>query len=163
MEVQFTHKFEAGLASVLEAFFDQEHILRKNRELGYDSAKITRLERSADRVVLVVQRRMQPSVPVPGALRPFQQEWNAVEQEETWERQTDNSWRCDFRLRVEGVPARLAGTMQLTGDASCATNRVSLAVRCDVPLLGRKVARFLAEDSEHKINREYQVIRSLVA
>ena len=100
---------------------------------------------------------------MPGALRPFQQEWNVVEQEETWERQPDNSWRCDFRLKVEGVPARLAGRMHLTGDGQRATNRVSLAVRCDVPLLGRKVARFLAEDSEHKINREYQVIRALVA
>jgi hypothetical protein len=39
---------------------------------------------------------------------------------------------------------------------------VSLSVLCEVPFLGRKIAKFLADDSHAKIEREYDVIRQLL-
>ena len=111
---------------------------------------------------LVVERDMQPSVRVPSALAAFTQDWNRVSQEEQWRREADGRWVCDFRIRAEGVPAKLVGTMTLEGDDSSATNNVILQIESNVPLLGRKVAKFLAADSEQKINDEYGVIRERV-
>ena len=52
--------------------------------------------------------------------------------------------------------------MKLTGSAERCTNHLSLNVRCDVPLLGKKVAMFLAEDSRAKIEQEYLTFRQLL-
>ncbi|MDK9556781.1 DUF2505 domain-containing protein [Marinobacter sp. M216] len=92
----------------------------------------------------------------------FHKEWNEVRQEEHWFLKSEGEWHCEFRVRIEGVPAKIQGMMRLQGDSLSCTNQVNLIVRCDVPLLGKKIARFLADDSHAKIEREYQTTRQLL-
>ncbi|MFO7530739.1 MAG: DUF2505 family protein, partial [Marinobacter sp.] len=63
---------------------------------------------------------------------------------------------------IECVPAKIKGMMRLLGSGEECTNHVLLSVRCDVPLLGKKVARFLADDCHAKIESEYQEARQLL-
>jgi len=60
------------------------------------------------------------------------------------------------------VPAKIKGAMRLLGNGDRCINYVSLSVLCEVPFLGRKIAKFLADDSHAKIEREYDVIRQLL-
>lgn len=111
---------------------------------------------------LVIEREMTTSAPVPGVLASFHREWNRVRQEEHWFKKDDGEWHCEFRVRIDGVPARIKGVMRLVGNADRCINYVALSVLCEVPFLGRKIARFLAEDSHAKIEREYEVIRQFL-
>lgn len=162
MELELTHPYPAGIEHVLGRFFDEEHILEKNEQLGARNVRVAELVREESSAKLVVEREMTPSIEVPGMLASFHREWNPVRQEEHWFQKSDVEWHCEFRVHIEGVPARIKGMMRLEGSEDQCTNHVTLNVRCDVPLLGKKIAKFLAEDSRIKIDREYGVTARLL-
>lgn len=162
MELQLTHPYEAGIERVLGAFFNTEHILERNARLGSRSVRVAELEQNEESAKLVVEREMTTSAEVPGILAGFHQDWNQVKQEEHWFRKSENEWHCEFRVHVQGVPAKIKGTMKLEGSEEACTNHVTLDVRCDVPLMGKKIAAFLREDSPAKIEGEYETIQQLL-
>ena len=69
---------------------------------------------------------------------------------------------AEFGEAVMYLPAKIKGAMRLLGNGDRCINYVSLSVLCEVPFLGRKIAKFLADDSHAKIEREYDVIRQLL-
>ena len=77
-------------------------------------------------------------------------------------RKDDGEWHCEFRVKIEGVPAKIKGNMRLQGTDQACINYVTLNVWCEVPLLGKKIARFLADDSHTKIEKEYRITRQLL-
>lgn len=163
MKVEVVHPYDAGISQVLDAFFDESVIHEKNNRLGNRNVTVTTRDRDESAGKLVVARDVATSVPVPKALSGFHRPWNAVRQEEHWFRKDDQEWHCEFRIHVDGVPAKIRGDMRLKDNGDVCTNHVSLDVRCDVPLLGKKIARFLVEDSRYKMEREYDVTRELMA
>lgn len=162
MDVQLTHPYQAGLEQVLGAFFSEDHILERNALLGARNVRVAELERGDSTAKVVVERQMTSSNEVPGFLSHFHREWNEVRQEEHWFRKSDGEWHCEFRVHVNGVPAKIKGMMRLEGTAEACINHVTLSVRCDVPLLGKKIAAFLRDDSHAKIEREYETIQQLL-
>ena len=162
MKLELEHVYEKDLDSVLAAFLDERHILEKNQRIGSRNVKVAELRRDDEAAKLVLEREVTVSGKVPGILASFQREWNHVRQEEHWFRKDENEWHCEFRVRIEGVPAKIKGNMRLlNGDNSC-VNQVSLQVRCDVPMLGKTIARYLIDDSREKIEKEYSISRSLI-
>lgn len=162
MELNLEHPYEQGVGRVIEHFFDEEHIRSKNEQLGARNLRVAELKKDEMSAKLVIEREMMASAPVPGVLSSFHREWNRIRQEEHWFRKDDDEWHCEFRVHIDGVPARVTGAMRLTGNQDRCTNYVNLSVKCDVPLLGRKIVKFLAEDSRAKIEQEYDVIRQLL-
>lgn len=162
MELELKHPYEAGLEQVLGTFFNRDRILEKNARMGSRNVRVSELVRDEGSAKLVIERQVTSSTDVPGVLASFHKEWNEVRQEEHWFRKSEDEWHCEFRVRIEGVPAKIHGMMKLQGDGQSCTNHVNLRVRCDVPLLGKKIARFLADDSHAKIEREYQTTRQLL-
>ncbi|OZC37657.1 hypothetical protein B9Q17_14010 [Marinobacter vinifirmus] len=162
MELNLKHPYEAGVDHVLERFFSESHIIEKNEKIGSCNVQLAELRKDDVSGKLVIEREMMASAPVPGVLSGFHREWNRVRQEEHWFRKDDDEWHCEFRVKIDGVPAKIKGEMRLQGNGNRCINYVNLSVRCDVPLLGKKVARFLADDSHAKIEREYEVIRQLL-
>src|SRR5690606_1349511 len=129
---------------------------------GARNARAAEIQKDDAAGKLVVERAMTASTEVRAVLAGVHREWNRVRQEEHWFRKDDGAWHSEFRVRIEGVPARTNGVMRLLGNGDRCINYVNLSVLCEVPLLGRKIARFLAEDSRAKIDREYQAICHLL-
>ncbi|MGP4845555.1 DUF2505 domain-containing protein [Marinobacter sp. 1Y8] len=162
MKFEVVHPYAAGLDDVLGVFFDEDTIHKKNQRMGNRNVNVAELKRDDAAGKLVVEREMTTSVKVPATLASFHREWNSIRQEEHWFRKDDNEWHCEFRVRIEGVPAKIHGNMRLHGSQSSCTNHVSLDVRCDIPLLGKKVAQFLVDDTRYKLEQEYDAIRGLL-
>lgn len=162
MELQLTHPYPAGIGRMLGVFFNKDYILEKNALMGARNVRVAELEKDEVSAKLVIERQMTTSVKVPGILSSFHREWNQVRQEEHWFRKSDSEWHCEFRVHIEGVPAKIKGMMKLEGSEEACTNHVTLNVRCDVPLMGKKIAAFLADDSRTKIDREYKSIQQLL-
>lgn len=162
MKFEMTHPYNVGLKNLLDVFFDKEHVLEKNARLGSRNVRVVELTHDESSAKLVVEREMTTSAKVPGVLASFHREWNRIRQEEHWFQKNDDEWHCEFRVRIEGVPAKIKGMMKLQGDDTACTNQVSMDVRCDVPLLGKKIAKFLADDSQVKIQQEYKTIKELL-
>jgi hypothetical protein len=162
MQLEIEHFYDVSLEQVLGAFFDEAHILEKNQRLGSRNVRVPELTRDDMSAKLVVEREMTASTDVPGILASFHREWNQVRQEEHWFRKDDGEWHCEFRVRIEGVPARIKGNMRLQGTDEDCINYVTLNVDCEVPLVGKKIARFLTDDSHTKIENEYRITRQLL-
>ncbi|MCG7198659.1 DUF2505 domain-containing protein [Marinobacter pelagius] len=162
MQIELEHPYEASLEQVLGTFLNKDHILEKNARLGSRNVCVPELVRDDLSAKLVIEREVTSSLEVPGILAGFHREWNRVRQEEHWFRKNDDEWHCEFRVHIESVPAKIKGMMRLLGSEEQCTNHVLLSVRCDVPLLGKKVAKFLADDCHAKIEREYQATRKLL-
>jgi len=162
MELTLEHPYDAGLDHVIARFFSEDHIHEKNEKLGARNVRVAEIQKDDAAGKLVVEREMTASAEVPGVLAGFHREWNRVRQEEHWFRKDDGEWHCEFRVKIEGVPAKIKGVMRLLGNGDRCINYVTLSVLCEVPFLGRKIARFLAEDSRAKIDREYQAICHLL-
>ncbi len=162
MELNLNHPYETGVEQVLGIFLTEDHILGKNARLGARNVRIRELVRDEGSAKLVFEREMQSSNEVPGILASFHREWNLVRQEEHWVCKDEGEWHCEFRVFIEGVPAKIKGTMKLHGDSAACSNCITLDVRCDIPLLGKKIAKFLMDDSRIKIGREYDAIREML-
>ncbi|WP_111494726.1 DUF2505 domain-containing protein [Marinobacter bohaiensis] len=162
MKFDVVHPYEARLDTVLDAFFDENHIRAKNERLGHRNVAVRENQRDDSAGKLVVEREMTTSVKVPGALSAFHREWNSVRQEEHWFRKDATEWHCEFRVRIDGVPAKIHGNMQLKGNGAVSANHVSLDVYCDVPFLGKKIAQFLVDDMRYKLEQEYDATRGLL-
>lgn len=162
MQLEIEHPYNASLERVLGAFFDEAHIQEKNQRLGSRNVRVSELTRDELSAKVVVEREMMASTEVPGILSSFHKEWNRVRQEEHWFRKDDGEWHCEFRVRIEGVPAKIKGNMRLQGTDQACINYVTLNVYCEVPLLGKKIARFLTDDSHTKIEKEYRITRQLL-
>ncbi|WP_372981914.1 DUF2505 domain-containing protein [Marinobacter sediminum] len=162
MELELTHPYEAGLNDVLGTFFSRDRILEKNTREGSRNVKVRELILDEASARIVIEREVTSSTDVPSILASFHREWNEVSQDEHWFRKSEDEWHCEFRVRIDGVPAKIRGIMKLKGDGQSCTNQVNLKVRSDLPLIGKKLAKFLAEDSRIKIEDEYQATRRLL-
>jgi len=162
MELNLNHPYETGLEQVLGIFLTEDHILGKNARLGARNVSIRELVRDEGSAKLVFEREMQSSNEVPGILASFHREWNRIRQEEHWVCKDEGEWHCEFRVHIEGVPAKIKGTMRLYGDSAACSNSITLDVRCEIPLLGKKIARFLLDDSRIKIGQEYQATLAML-
>lgn len=162
MQLEMTHPYPASVGQVLDAFFDQSHILAKNERLGARAVRVIECLRDQDVGKLIVEREMTTTANVPGLLSGFHREWNSVRQEEHWFCEDAGEWHCEFRVQINQVPAKIQGYMRLQGEDQQCTNHISLTVQSDVPLLGKKIAQFLIEDMEHKIGQEHRVTRDLL-
>lgn len=162
MELELTHPYPVGLDDVLGFFFDEQQIHARNERIGNRKVRVAELTRDEGSAKLVVEREVASHHELPGILASFHREWHQVRQEEHWIRNDNGEWHCEFRVHIAGVPVKVKGNMKLQGNESECTNQVTLNVRCDVPLLGKKIAQFLLEDSRAKIQQEYEVNRELL-
>lgn len=162
MKLDMTHHYPAAFGTVLDAFFDPDHILAKNQCLGARGVQVVACQRDEDVGKLIVERDMTTSMEVPGLLSGFHREWNRVRQEEHWFCKNGGEWHAEFRVRIHQVPAKIHGYMRLKAEGQQCSNHINLTVQCDVPLLGKKIARFLIEDMEHKVDQEHEATLALL-
>ncbi|MDY6798407.1 MAG: DUF2505 domain-containing protein [Pseudomonadota bacterium] len=162
MEVAMEHPYEAGIDAVLGAFFDKQHILFRNEQLGCRNVRIVDLKRDDVTAKVVVERELALKMNVPGILASVNRDWSQIRHEEHWFRKDAGEWHCEFRVRIKGLPVRIRGSMQLQGDASRCTNLVTLDIYCDVPLFGKQIAGVVVDDTRARIHEEYKAIRNLL-
>lgn len=162
MQLEQTHAYDADIEQVLGAFLSEGHILAKNDKVGARNIEIKELSRTDQTAKLVFSREVKSSLAVPGILASFHREWNRIRQEEHWFRKDDGEWHCEYRVHLEGVPVRIKGNMRLQGNGDTCINHVTLDVHCDLPLVGKKVAGFILEDSRSKMEHEHSVSRGLI-
>ncbi|WP_323751802.1 DUF2505 domain-containing protein [Marinobacter sp.] len=162
MELTLEHAYDAGLDHVISHFFSEDHILAKNEKLGARNVKVIAIQKDDVAGKLVVEREMTASTEVPGMLASFHREWNEIRQEEHWVKKDDSEWHCEFRVKVEGVPAKIKGVMRVQGNGDRCINYINLTVKSEVPFLGKKIAGFLANDTRIKIDQEREAIASLL-
>lgn len=157
MEVKFKHSYKQGVDVVFKGFGTKSILERKFTALGarnisVESCKLTK-------TALDIKHSREVPVNVPGLLKKFLGEWNAVTQEEHWTGTAGKHYESVMTVSFKGVPVSIKGIMILAGDAKGCTNTVTLTVESGIPLIGRKLADFIGATAADEGQKEYEYLR----
>lgn len=155
--VEASHEYEQPIETVIGVFTDPEFYLEKFEGVGARNVEV--LSSSDDEGVFTIETRREVPLDVPGALKTFLGAWTTVLQNEEWIEGEDGEYLNEIEINSEGVPALITGTMTLVSTEAGCVNEVVMEIDCRVPLVGRKLEKFVAESTEEQLDAEYEFIR----
>ncbi len=142
-------------AGALNAAYTAEQYWRERvAEVGGEGARLEALEISNGAVrVHVVQLIAEDSLPpMVTAIRPGGLE---IHREEHWGPFDGTRATCDFTARIDGAPAQLRGTAELTavGPTACRITAAGTA-EVGIPFVAKKIESVVVENLQELMERE---------
>ncbi|PIE43491.1 MAG: hypothetical protein CSA50_05100 [Gammaproteobacteria bacterium] len=160
MEVTARHVYQASVACVFKTFGTPEDLQAKHESLGARNIEIDQCDLTETKLNLSMHRQVPTEVP--GILKRFLSDWNTVDQTESWSGQPGEGYEGNFHIHIHGVPVTLNGKCILTREGDHSINDVSVKIECNIPLVGKKLAAFIAENCARTMEQEYAFIKQLV-
>lgn len=157
MEIRGKHLYSQSVDELFQAFGSPEMITRKLESLGAKEIKLSRCELTESRLEIDLDRKVPAEVP--GMLKKFLGEWNHVSQKESWTGTPGQGYQCQVEVHIDGVPVKISGTMRIAPEAGGSSNEVVFTISCGIPLVGKKLAEFVAHSTEQAMEQEYQFIK----
>ncbi len=154
MEMTVSHRFAAPIAEVFAALTEPEALTAKYESLGHRDVTITGREVSEDGAVTVRSKRTVP-LDVPGFAKKFLSPTNAVEQTDQWSAPDAAGARTGTWQVKAAVPVEVSGTLRLVPDGDGCRFDIVANVTSKVPLVGGKLASFVAGDVRKTIDAEF--------
>lgn len=155
MKVSSTHTYAASAEIVFQMMTDPDVLTTKYEDLGHRDIRVTEHGEDDDGAVTVRSRRSVP-MDVPGFAKRFLSPMNTVEQHDHWTAPAaDRSRTGTWEVSARGVPVAARGTLRITpGKKRTTVVEVSGEVRSSVPLVGGKLAAFVAGDVQRTLSAE---------
>ncbi|MCG8610354.1 MAG: DUF2505 domain-containing protein [Pseudomonadales bacterium] len=160
MEIKVSHHYNADIDKVFKSFGDTETLAEKFAALGARNFKVNQLSLADASLELSMQREVPADAPK--MLKKFLAEWNTLEQTESWTGQPGENYVGTFSVDIKGVPVTIQGRCDLKKTDTGCVNEVTVNIDCGIPLVGKKLAAFVAESSEGSMDAEYRYIKSVV-
>jgi hypothetical protein len=158
MEVKDIHHYDHDVNSVFRFFHDPATVKTKYETIGARNVEI--LDTSEDGSAFTIKIQREVPADVPGILQKFLGAWNKVIQTEHWQTTADGGRNCNLNVDIAGVPVTVTGTMALQSQGDGCVNDVRMKVTCGIPLVGKKLAEFVAGDTKKAMDSEYAYIKS---
>jgi hypothetical protein len=154
MKVSSTHTYAAPPDAVLSMMTDPDVLTAKYTALGHRDVRIT--EHVVDEGAVTVSSRRSVPMEVPGFAKRFLSPMNTVEQHDHWAAPAaDGSRTGSWQVIAKGVPVAVAGTLRIApGPKGTTTVRIEGEVTSSVPIVGGKLAGFVAGDVERTLAAE---------
>lgn len=160
MKVTATHRYDCSIDELYELFTQKQYYLDKFDACGAKNVEI--LEAADTDEGFVVESQREVPADVPGVLKSFLGEWNTITQSEVWDGEPGDEYYNDFEIAAEGVPVEMTGTMNLMPDGDGCVNEIEIDISCAIPLVGKKLAQFVASDTEKTLAAEYAYTKKQV-
>ena len=155
--VEAVHEYDHPVEIVYEAFTDPDFYLAKFSGVGARNVEI--IASGDDQGVFSVETSREVPLDVPGALKSLLGAWTTVIQSEEWIEGEEDEFLNELNIDSEGVPALLTGTMTLYPSGDGCINEVVMRIDCRIPLVGKKLERFIADSTADQLAAEYDFIQ----
>lgn len=155
MEFSATHTYPRAAATVFAVLTDFDRVREKYEALGHGDVELISREEDEVGGVTLVTRRVVP-LELPGFAKKVLSPRQSVTQTDTWSAPaTDGVRTGTFAAVAKGTPVQVHGTMRLApnGARRC-TNITDVTVDCKIPLIGGKIAGFVAGDTRRAVDHE---------
>lgn len=146
-------EFPHPLDQVLSALSSEESLRDQLAEIGGHHAELLAHEKSANGVSYQLRQGI-PADKLPGAIRKLHPGDLMVRREQTWRRVDDSKATGDSRAHVAGVPGNIIAKTELVTVEGRTTLRVTGEVKVNVPFVGGKIERTIAENVKRLLERE---------
>ena len=155
MQLEVTHTYQRSAAAVFEVLTDFELVREKYEALGHTEMELVSREEHKDGGVTLVTRRVVP-LELPGFAKKVLSPRQSVTQTDTWTGPDADGVRTGtFTVVGKGTPVQVRGKMRLTPtSARKSTNVIVATVECKSPLIGGKIADFVAGDTRRAVDHE---------
>ena len=160
MKVSAQHRYDCSIDEIYALFTDKNFYLEKFAACGARDIKITKAAATDDGFIVDSEREVPADVP--GVLKSFLGDWNKIRQTESWEGEPGDEYYNDFEIAAQGVPVEMSGTMNLMPEGDGCINDIEIEISCAIPLVGKKLAQFVASDTEKTLLAEYEFTRTKV-
>jgi hypothetical protein len=140
---------DGSVEEVLQAYREKDYWLARLARSGADDAKLESLrvggESGNDGTIEVVTLQVVRSTKLPGLITQVHRGDLCIRREETWGPVSDGVTTAAIRGSIEGAPANVSGTAELSPTAESGGSRLDcrLAVQVRVPLIGGKLENFI--------------------
>ena len=154
MERSLQTEFDASVEKVLAALTDVKLIEEKFASMGHKDFELLNSSDSGGRITREYKRTVP--VNVPGFASRVLKPENVSTQRDEWEpADADGVRRGTFEIAAAGTPVKVHGKMTITptGKTSC-TYRAVANIEVKVPLIGGKIAGFVAGDVERGLEQD---------
>lgn len=160
MEFSVTHTYPRSAAAVFAVLTDFDCAHDKYEALGHSDVELVSREEDEDGEVTLVTRRVVP-LELPGFAKKVLAPRQSVIQTDTWSAADSDGVRTGtFTAVAKGAPVQIRGTMYLApNSARRCTNVINVTVECRIPLLGGKIASFVAGDTRKVVDNEQTWVR----
>ncbi len=160
MEFSVTHTYRRPAAAVFAVLTDFDQVRDKYEGLGNGDVELISREEDDDGGVTLVTRRVVP-LELPGFAKKVLAPRQSVTQTDAWSApDSEGVRRGTFAVVAKGTPVQVHGTMHLApSSARRCTNITDVTVECKIPLLGGKIAGFVAGDTRRAVDHEQTWIR----
>jgi hypothetical protein len=164
MEFTADHSYDHPAPAVFAALTSFDAVKAKYESVGQRDVHLVRRDEGDDGSVTLVTTRVVP-LDVPGFAKRFLSPSQTVTQTDEWAAPgADGTRKGTFEVAAKGTPVSVRGTLELTptDDASC-TNVSVVRIECKVPLVGGKIADFVAKDTRAAVDHEQTWLREHLA
>lgn len=152
MKVETEHHFEQDRETVYAMFCDPDYYVAKFEALGDRNVQI--LESTDDDEGFSIEIEREVQLDAPGMLKSVLGEWNALRQTEHW-REEDGDYVNELQIHSDLVPMTISGTMRLVEDGEGCINIIEMNLDSRVPLIGKALVKFAAENTAKSLDEEY--------
>jgi hypothetical protein len=164
MEFTAQHSYEHPPDAVFAALTDFDAVKAKYESVGQRDVQLVQRDESDDGSVTLVTTRVVP-LDVPGFAKRFLSPSQTVTQTDEWAPPSaDGSRRGTFRVEAKGTPVSVRGTLELAPVGQAASTNVSVVtIECKVPLVGGRIADFVAKDTRAAVDHEQTWLQAHLA
>ncbi|HEX4728302.1 MAG TPA: DUF2505 domain-containing protein [Jatrophihabitans sp.] len=161
MKLTVRHAFSGSVEQIFASHLDQDVREEACRQSGALSFQV-RVRPAADGSGRVEVERVMPAT-VPDYVRRFVGDSITVRQIEDWSAPDGRgARRAEIRLSIQGQPAGMTGTAQLTPDGNGCVEQITGDVKVAIPLLGRKIEPEIVKVIEAALRIEQRVAEEWV-
>ncbi|MGE3589238.1 MAG: DUF2505 domain-containing protein [Ilumatobacteraceae bacterium] len=164
MKFNVTQTYSRSAGAVFATLTDFDEVREKYEALGHSDVELVSREEGTRGEVTLVTRRVVP-LELPGFAKRFLSPHQTVTQTDTWTAADGDGVRTGtFAVVGKGTPVQVHGTMRLApkGTRRC-SNCTYVTVECKIPLIGGKIADFVAGDTRRAVDHEQTWIREHLA
>lgn len=156
MRFSVTHAYNRAAADVFAALTDFDVVRSKYEALQHTDVELVSREETSDGAITLVTRRVVP-LELPGFARKVLSPRQRVTQTDSWSApDAAGVRRGTFSVDAAATPVQVHGTLQLAprGARAC-TNVIDAVVECRIPLIGGRIASFVADNTRRAIDHEH--------
>lgn len=153
------YKYNKDADTVFRMFIDKAYFERK---YAATTTSFAVLEHALDDDYfrIKVRRTMPADVPVPGFAKKFLPGEMTIEQTDVWDLQARTG---EILIEIAGAPVSVKSQMRLIQGANGGENHVHWTVESNIPLVGGKVAKFVAADIQAKSPEDLRLSNEILA
>lgn len=160
--IEHSSEFDHPLDEVLPAFAEEDSLRRRLAEIGGHDAKVLSHEKTAAGYHYSLRQGI-PADKLPGAIRSLHSGDLMVQREQTWQRVDDSTVDGTATATVSGVPGSIKASSKFTSTGARTVLRVHGEVKVNIPLLGGKIERSIAEQVLRLLEHEDAFIAKQLA